>query len=1162
MLKRLTWVLLGSAVSVACSGSDGANGTNGSSPQLLLTDEPAGANCTYGGTQIAAGVDKDGNGALDAAEVTQTSYVCKNASSNDGKNGTNGSNGSNGSDGADGTDGHDVLIGTSEEPAGTNCEFGGKRITTGLDANGDGKLSESEVSQTTFVCGAKPGAGNVGFRLVSKFTGVGGPIAEIISASPDGKTLVYTSSTAQTIGFVDITNPATPVLIGNVDVKSVVSNDSGEPTSVAFSPDGKHVVVVVKDTTNPIANADPGALVVIDVASRTIVGKVAVGVGPDSIHLTPDGARAVIAIEDEEDADNNGVAQKRPGSVQIVKIDYQTPANSVVTTVALSPTVGNFPTDPQPEFVDITKDGKTAVVSLQENNAFVVIDIEKATVVRYIDAGTSTHARADLLNDKTWNFSQPFTGQLQPDGTCLLPDQQHFLSANEGDTPHAAAAPNYAGGRGYSIFSLDGTRAYDSGDSAEWVALRSGAYPDARSPNKGVEPEGCAAGTFFGAPYAFLTGERNSSLYVLDVADPRNPHISQIMGAPMRPESATVIESRNLLAVGGEGDGTGGGIWLYEAVNDAADGGHGAHIYDPRSADIGFGALSGLAYEPSTGMLLGVPDNAYLESRIWSFAVDHESRKMNLVRELKLTDAKGAPLTGYDPEGISINPEGGYVLVSEGVAGNGSTTACVGTATSNRILFFDTNGRLNPAYGNGGIVDFPCGTDTNAFDWAKVTANGYEGLAVVDSTPAASGGLKIYTAFQRPLTGETNTRIGEYDVDTRKWNFYFYQLDTDPGGAAGKTFLSELLYVGGDRFAVIERDQGWAGAATNKTIRTFSLSSGTKNDATKPVAKSLAYDLLKDSFRFDQEKIEGLALGGGSFWVVNDNDGGTAQEFFMRLDPSVLAAPANAPEVVPNVVINEVNSTLQPNDWVELLNKDATPADISGWTLTDSEGGVKTLPAGTTIPANGIYLVNLVSNVDFGLGKADSVTVATSRGTKVDSYAWTDHVKSASRCGTTGLVFWPTTGDNGSGAPSPGAVNNCTGPTIAGQADIVINEVVSNPIAGAPKDYIELYNKGTTTVNLSFWKLTDADFTQPDHVYVVPEGTTIAPGAALVFENETTFPFGLGGADSARLLSPYDVLVDQYSWTTHQVAGGRCPNGTGNFVNNLTATPNAVNACP
>ena len=49
-----------------------------------------------------------------------------------------------------------------------------------------------------------------------------------------------------------------------------------------------------------------------------------------------------------------------------------------------------------------------------------------------------------------------------------------------------------------------------------------------------------------------------------------------------------------------------------------------------------------------------------------------------------------------------------------------------------------------------------------------------------------------------------------------------------------------------------------------------------------------ALDLLADSFRFDQEKIEGLALGGGSLFVVNDNDGGEAQNFFVRFSPQVL----------------------------------------------------------------------------------------------------------------------------------------------------------------------------------------------------------------------------------------------------------------------------------
>ncbi len=92
-------------------------------------------------------------------------------------------------------------------------------------------------------------------------------------------------------------------------------------------------------------------------------------------------------------------------------------------------------------------------------------------------------------------------------------------------------------------------------------------------------------------------------------------------------------------------------------------------------------------------------------------------------------------------------------------------------------------------------------------------------------------------------------------------------------------------------------------------MRTFALSSGAaRTTARSRLPRRLAYDLLKGPFRLDQEKIEGLALGGGSLWVVNDNDGGQAQEFFLRLDLSVLAGAAEGPEVVPNVVINEASS--------------------------------------------------------------------------------------------------------------------------------------------------------------------------------------------------------------------------------------------------------------
>jgi DNA-binding beta-propeller fold protein YncE len=943
------------ALAAGCSedGDDAA-------PVLLgFDDEPAGEHCEHGGTRVDAGPDKDRNGTLGSAEVESTTYVCHGApgpmteagepgpqgdpgelgpqgdpgepgpqgepgepgpkgdpgeqgpKGDPGEQGPKGDPGEQGPKGDPGDDGLSTLLVTAAEAPGEHCEFGGVRVQTGLDADRDGKLGETEVSMTEYLCDGNPGGPVVaGFRLVGKFTAPGGPVAEIVSPSPDGKTLAYTSSATRTIGFADITNPSAPALLGTTDLAALTGGDA-EPTSLAFAPDGQHVVVVVKDTGDPLA-ALPGYLAIVDAGTRTLVGHVELGVGPDSVALTPDGSRALVAIEDEENESGNNAPQSRTGKLQIVTLDYDTPANSIVREVVLpEPTVGNMPTDLQPEYVDISKDGRSAIVSLQENNLVAIIDLETDSFVRYVDMGTSVHARADVLNDKTWRLAEPFEGQPQPDGTCFLPDGVHFITANEGDTPNGVFGGVFAGGRGFSIGSVEGSRIYDSGDLLEYAAFRAGAYPDNRSASRGVEPEGCAAGKFGGSPYAFVTGERNSTVFVVDVSRPTTPVIRQVLGAPNRPESVAVIEDRGLFAVGGEGDGAaaGGGIWLYEAVSDPRDIGHGATVYDARTSGPSFGALSGLTHDPGTGFLLGIPDNAYREARIWSFAVNHDSRRVDVVDELMLRDASGVQLQGIDPEGLVLNPEGGFIVATEGTAANGGGATCTGSATSNRILFFDVSGKLDAGYGEGGIVDLPCGSGTNAFDWAAMTSNGFEGVTVVDSTPDASGGLKVYVAFQRPLTGEgANTRIGEYDVDLGLWNFYYYTLDPDAGGVSGNTFLSELIHVAGDKFAVIERDQGISAGALKKTIRTFTLRTGTVNDPTNPVDKESVIDLLAGPFRMDQEKIEGLALGGGSLFVVNDNDGGQALSFFLRYSPILLGDGSAAPEVVPDVVTPTPNT--------------------------------------------------------------------------------------------------------------------------------------------------------------------------------------------------------------------------------------------------------------
>ncbi|MFL6159763.1 MAG: lamin tail domain-containing protein, partial [Marmoricola sp.] len=129
-------------------------------------------------------------------------------------------------------------------------------------------------------------------------------------------------------------------------------------------------------------------------------------------------------------------------------------------------------------------------------------------------------------------------------------------------------------------------------------------------------------------------------------------------------------------------------------------------------------------------------------------------------------------------------------------------------------------------------------------------------------------------------------------------------------------------------------------------------------------------------------------------------------------------------------------------------------------------------------------------------------------------------------------------------------------PAFGASEDVKINEVESS--GGTPVDWIELVNTGSAGVPIGGWQLKDNDDT---HVFTIPAGTVIAPGAYLTFDVDVAGGFGLGSADSARL---YDgtTLVDSYSWTAHAATTyGRCPNGTGTFATTRTSTKGAANDC-
>ena len=61
------------------NGTNGTNGTNGLNTLVSITNELAGANCPNGGSKVTTGLDSNANSALEAPEVTTTTYVCNGA---------------------------------------------------------------------------------------------------------------------------------------------------------------------------------------------------------------------------------------------------------------------------------------------------------------------------------------------------------------------------------------------------------------------------------------------------------------------------------------------------------------------------------------------------------------------------------------------------------------------------------------------------------------------------------------------------------------------------------------------------------------------------------------------------------------------------------------------------------------------------------------------------------------------------------------------------------------------------------------------------------------------------------------------------------------------------------------------------------------------------
>ena len=369
--------------------------------------------------------------------------------------------------------------------------------------------------------------------------------------------------------------------------------------------------------------------------------KVTVGALPDGVAFSPDGKHLVVANEGELSNSFKTDGIDPEGSISIVTISNGVPANTAVqlgftdfnaggkratelpATVRVGRPGASVAQDLEPEYVAVSADSKTAYITLQENNAVAELDLANAKINKIFAlgfkdygsqykiapsdryAGTSAAAYGNPTTSATLKHYNNLYGVYLPDGIAsyTVNGKTYFLTANEGDdrgdfltgasadtarfkdivakldskafpadvvkaiqpdqelgrltllTQHAGG--NYGdtdgdgdydrvyvlGGRSFSIWDAStGAQVYDSGEDIE-RAVYSNATGDAanalallkadqllgRLDNKGPEPESVVVGQVGAETYAFVALERASAVMMYKITDPSKPKLVQYL---------------------------------------------------------------------------------------------------------------------------------------------------------------------------------------------------------------------------------------------------------------------------------------------------------------------------------------------------------------------------------------------------------------------------------------------------------------------------------------------------------------------------------------------------------------------------------------------------------------------------------------------------------
>lgn len=438
------------------------------------------------------------------------------------------------------------------------------------------------------------------YREISTLNLGGTGAAEITDFDPSTSRLfAVNNGSTNKIDVIEFSNPASIRVVASISMAPY----GGYVNSVAVS-NGRVAAAI-----ESINKQDNGKVAIFDTKTLAEIKVVQVGALPDMITYTPDGKFILTANEGEP---NDTYTVDPEGSISIISTeDYSvktinfTSWEGAYTVLAGKGMrvfgVGrNFAKDIEPEYITVSKDSKTAWVTLQENNAVAKIDIQNKSIVDILPLGfknyTLSSNRIDPSDkDNKIDFTSTYQnifGMYQPDGisNIRLNGVNYLVTANEGDAREYAgfsevrraslvvmdpvAFPDRVnlrtdallgrlnitttlgdldgdgdydqiysfGARSFSIWNAEtGKQVFDSGNELDYKAKDLNVYDDARSDDKSVEPEAAVTGWVGKTPIAIIGMERADAFAIYDISDPSKPLFIKMFATGDAPEGILFI---------------------------------------------------------------------------------------------------------------------------------------------------------------------------------------------------------------------------------------------------------------------------------------------------------------------------------------------------------------------------------------------------------------------------------------------------------------------------------------------------------------------------------------------------------------------------------------------------------------------------------------------